>query len=29
MSAEEITRLFNRLFFPGVKKAFGLDNLPL
>jgi AcrR family transcriptional regulator len=29
MSAEEITRLFNRLFFPGVKKAFGLENLPL
>jgi AcrR family transcriptional regulator len=26
MSPEEITHLFNQLFFPGVKKAFGLGN---
>jgi AcrR family transcriptional regulator len=28
MSPEEITHLFNQLFFPGVKKAFGLENFP-
>lgn len=28
MSPEEITRLFHQLFFPGVKKSFGLENFP-
>jgi AcrR family transcriptional regulator len=28
MSAEQITRLFNQLFFPGVRTALQLDRLP-
>lgn len=28
MPPEEITQMFNQLFFPGVKKAFGLEKFP-
>jgi AcrR family transcriptional regulator len=28
ISPEEVTRMFHVLFFPGIKKAFGLENMP-